>query len=329
MKFRRVPQRDDELSGFIKMAIEHLEKRFREAIVVKVPAASTVNLLIALDLPVHTALTLENTAAPGAPDLYFCVGKDETAACNVATAVEVTVGTPEVFTLKEMGEGNGKHYMNVTNAHPTNDAECRVSFELNWKRLGLHQEQMSRLKELGQEWLANYLLSISPATRTTVVVSIKDRLRKQFTQHAQVLLNIIAASVNITQADRDILRLPARDRTKSARPRISDAPYTGLLSAGGCTVKLTNRVATKVGRASIHPHADGVEIRWIILDANAPAPASPAECPNSQIITKAIHILHFEPENAAKRLHLFTRWHNNSDPHKSGPWSNRQNIVIS
>ena len=325
----RVPRADVAFQNYLIVAIPHLEKDFIEPINLMVGAGETVNVLELVNVPPNILLRLENTGIPTAPALYFCITGSETDACVSGSAVQVVVGTPQTLALKQIPDGGEWLYLNVTNPDPANGTSCRITFEKNWKRLGLIEEQMMLLKTKAQAWFSRYAKTLNPATRTTTLVSEKNDLKKDFIEYAIAPLNIIAASINITQEDRNILNLPARDRAPSPRPVITDMPVTALVGMGGGNVKVTNRTSHDASRASIHPDADGVEIRWAIVAASAPAPAFPADCPNSEVLTKAIHTLELTPENASKRLYLFARWRNNSEPAKSGPWNNVQTVVIS
>lgn len=325
----RVPRPDADFQNYLIVAIPHLEKDFIEPINLTVGAGETVNVMELVNVPPNILIRLENTGIPTAPDLYFCITNSEATACISGSATQVAVGTPQTLVLKQIPSGGEWLMLNVTNLDPTNGTTCRISFEKNWKRLGLIEEQMMNLRTKSQSWFSKYGKTLNPATRTSTLVSEKNALKKDFIEYAIAPLNIIAASINITQDDRDILNLPARDRAPSPRPVITDMPVTALAVLGGGNVKVTNRTSHDASRASIHPDADGVEIRWAIVADGAPAPAFPADCPNSEVLTKAIYTMELTPENASKHLYLFARWRNNSEPAKSGPWGNRQSVVIS
>ena len=329
MADKRISRKDDEFNTYVHNAIPHLNKEFRPSVSVAVGANQTVNLASVLGMPAYLEITFENTGAPGAPNLYFCVRASEFDACNPASAFTVALGASRTITLKELGLEGENYFINVTNTDPMTASSCKITYALNWKRLGLVQEQFTNLKNKATIWDEKYTLYLNPDTRTSTITSQKNNAKEDFIEYAEAPLNIIAASINILEEDRTILNLPARDRTPSPRPKITGAPYTNLQGEPGCTVKITNRVNSDASRASIHPDADGVEVRWIILDAAAPAPASPADCTNSELITKAIHTMQFDLANAAKKLHLFARWRNNSEPQKSGPWTNCFSVVLS
>ena len=323
----RIPRKDALFRSFLQTTVNHLKKPFLEEVTATVGADSTVNLVTA-DFTEQLEVTIENTGPVAAPDLYFCIVSAEDEACDTGTAIVVPQGETVTVVVKQLGSAT-LHELNVTNIHAMDGSSCKVTFPLNWKRLGLLQEQFDAWKNFHDNWIDKYLLTQNSATRTTTVTSEKNTLKNDFIAFAEAPMNVIAASFNLMQTDRDTFNIPQRDRTPTLRAAIADAPFSDLRGRDGCTVKYTHRVTGDASRSSMHPDADGVETKWILLDANAPAPASPAACPNTEFSSKAIHTLDFDIEDAGKRLHSFSRWRNTSEPEKSGPWGQRMTVVLS
>jgi len=323
----RIPKKDSDFLLFIERTYDHLDKPFLEEVTATVAAGATVNLVSA-DFTEQLEITIQNTGAVAAPDLYFCIVSADTEACDIDTAVVVPQGETVTIIVKQLGNVE-HHALNVTNLHATDSSSCKVTFPVNWKRLGLLQEQFDEWETYHDNFVDKYLLTQNPVTRTTTITSEKNTLKNNFITFAEAPMNQIAASFNLMQADRDIFNLPKRDSTPTPRAPITEAPVTDLKGGDGCTVKFTHRVTSDASRSSIHPAADGVETKWVLLDANAPAPASPAACPNTEFSSKAIHTMDFEIEDAGKRLHTFSRWRNTSEPQKSSPWGQRMTVVLS
>lgn len=323
----RIPRKDADFLLFLQRTVNHLKEPFLEEATATVAALTTVNLGTA-DFTEQLEVTIENTGPVAAPDLYFCIVSEDDEACDTDTAIVVAQGETVAVIVKQLGSAT-LHELNVTNIHPTDSSSCKVTFPLNWKRLGLLQEHFDTWKNFQDNWIAKYLLTQNPATRTTTITAEKNSLKDDFIAFAEAPMNIIAASYNLTQTDRDIFNIPERDRTPTPRAAITEAPFTDLKGGDGCMVSFTHRVSGDASRSSIHPDADGVETKWVLLDSGAPAPGAPAECPNTEFSSKAIHSLDFGIENAGKRLHSFSRWRNNSEAQKSSPWGQRMTVVLS
>jgi hypothetical protein len=178
-------------------------------------------------------------------------------------------------------------------------------------------------------WLNIYLKTQAPETRTKVLVDEKTALKKAFTEFAQDVLRTIEGSVNIVEADYETFNIAMRDDTGTPREPITEAPVTSLTALAGSGVAFRHRTTTDASRASRHLLADSIEIRWMLLDITAPAPVAPENCPNVAFSTKAIHAMQFAVGDAGRRLHTFSRWRNNTEPLKSGPWGGLQSIVLS
>jgi len=318
---RRIARKDSELLAYFNDTNNFLKAPFREAVILALSANSTENVNIGEFVPPYMTVTLENTGAPTDADLLFCMTSDEDNACTIGSAILLTPGNSQTVTMKDLGYETGFVFFNVTNADPTNPGSGRISFQLNWQRLGMVEEQFLQWRQYGQNWTKKYLLAQSDATKTKAVVSDKNLLREEFTAFAENILTAISGNINLINPDRAILNLPARDREPSPRPAITEAVYTMVKTEPGCTLQFKHRVSSDSNRSSILPASNGVEIRWIVLDADAPAPTAPAQCTHSSIATKAIHYLSFGVENANKKVYFYCRWINTSDPSKNGPWS--------
>jgi len=317
----RIARPDGELANYFNSATPYLNARFRDTAADTVDAGNTVNVPLGPDVPMYMKVLLENTGAPGSPDLLFCMAANEGVACVVGSSVQLAVGTSQLVTIKTMGGTNLNTRMNVTNAGPLGSTSFRITFERNWERLGLVEDQALMWLNFSQDWLERYNLSINTNTKTKTIVEEKNQLRKDFTAFAEPVLNHISSSLNIVAADRNTLNLPARDRSPSARPAITEEVVTILQTEPGCNIRFTHRTIGDGSRSSILPISNGVEIRWIILPLGTPAPETPEDCTHSFIATKSIHNMAFGIENTNKRFHAFFRWVNTSDPSKNGPWS--------
>jgi len=329
MSDTRVPRKESEFVLYLVNTTDYLIEPYRSPISSAVPANTTVNLLFDEKLPANMKVTVENLGAAGVdPPLHFCLGNTETNSCDPATAVNVIAGSSATVFIKQLGAA-GKYNINVTNAHATDSSSCRITFQANWERLGLIEEVKQQWENDAALCVNKYQKANNPATATPNSIDEKNTAFAAFYEFSKGVLKTIEGSVNIVDADRNAFHIPLRDSTNTAREPIDDAPNTSVEAGAGCTVVFRHRTLTDASRASRHPLADCVEIRYVLLDISAPPPATPEACPNVAMFTKAKHNMTFPTADAGKRLHTFSRWRNNNEPEKSGPWSGLISIVLS
>jgi len=93
---------------------------------------------------------------------------------------------------------------------------------------------------------------------------------------------------------------------------------------GGCKVRVSCRTASDSSRASMHPNADGVEIKYALGEA----PANVDACPNKEVFAKSRFIVSLATADAGKRIYAYLRWRTNSNPEKNGPWSDQLETIL-
>ena len=204
----------------------------------------------------------------------------------------------------------------------TNKTRLGVSSANNTTLNGLHNEPAG-----GTGWLQVFPLSQNNATRTTTITKDKNTLRRQIEALMRTIFNDIPESV-LTQLDRDTLNLKKRDTIPSARAQITTAPFVDFKGEEGGIILVTCRVIKKSDRASIHHDADVVQMKYIITDVDAQPPATMNDCPNVFTSKRAIFRFAEAANMPGKRLYAFLRWQNDSDKAKSGPYNQRDTVVI-
>ena len=137
----------------------------------------------------------------------------------------------------------------------------------------------------------------------------------------------------ITNQDREILHLPERDKSPTAKGKIEDVAIVDIKGIGGNQMKFRIRTEEDASRASVHEEADFIEVKYFIA-SNTPVPGGPdfptIEQATSYIISKkAIFILELPTGNTGKLLVAFVRWANASNPANSGPWTLPKYAVVS
>jgi len=217
-------------------------------------------------------------------------------------------------------------------------------------RLGLVATQAAEWEAYRVSWNVQYALAENEATSTRAVTNEKNRIRKDFTAFASPLLTAFSVNPNLTEADRLTFRIPRPDRTPTARGKINDDAYALIKPVGGGSIQVKVRTDADSSRASRHPLADAVEVRYALLpasavggtapeDPTAPAPTntptvggearasvgnvipvSALDCPLVFISTKATFLMVLGPQHSGKRFYAFFRWVNLSNPANSGEW---------
>jgi len=118
------------------------------------------------------------------------------------------------------------------------------------------------------------------------------------------------------------------DTEPSPGSPITDVPIVGLKGLGGGDIEVRCRVTTDQTRASMHPDANVVDYRYIMVASGTVPPADPEDCPKGDSQPKAKFVLRAGAKNSGKRFYGFFRWLNNRRPRQEGPWSDAQSVVI-
>jgi hypothetical protein len=97
---------------------------------------------------------------------------------------------------------------------------------------------------------------------------------------------------------------------------------------GGGTIEVRCRTETDQTRDSMHPEADVIECRYILIPVKGVPPNDPDQCPEVRASTKAHFFIQCGVKNAGQCFYGFFRWVNLTNPDNSGPWSNAKTVVI-
>jgi hypothetical protein len=137
----------------------------------------------------------------------------------------------------------------------------------NGERLGLAPAEIGSWTGYRNQWAAIYPQYTNVNTRTKTIKDQKNELKATFMEFAMPLLDRIAASPAITGADRNVYNLPVPDRNPTARGAILETPYVNLKPLGGGMIQVRTRTEADASRASRHPLADAVEVRYKLVAA--------------------------------------------------------------
>jgi len=109
------------------------------------------------------------------------------------------------------------------------------------------------------------------------------------------------------------------------RPQIEDVPFAAMDAQPGSRIEFTCRTLSDASRASMHPDADVVEVRFIV---GTTPPATVNDCSQKEISSKAKFTIELNAADAGKKIFAFVRWRNNSEPSKSGPYGDMLTTVV-
>jgi hypothetical protein len=195
-------------------------------------------------------------------------------------------------------------------------------------RLGLTGTQMTDWEDYRVAWNANYESYTDPARRTKSVTNIKNTNRQKFIAFASPLLTAFSVHPALTENDRATFRLPAPDKIPTERVKIDGVPVAELIPVVGAEIKIRVRTSTDSTRASRHPMADHVEMRYAVVAVGDAPPATAADCNLSAISTKAIFSVQVGQEHSGKRVYAFFRWVNASNAALNGNWGMIMHTVV-
>lgn len=208
----------------------------------------------------------------------------------------------------------------------------------NWQRLGLTATESAEWTSKRVYWRDTLFPKYSnPETSSSPVKKQVQNFIRDFRAFANPLLDRMAVGGAVSVADGAAFNFVVeRDTVPTPRGKINHTPLAGFQPLGGGELRVRVRTNEDASRASRHPLADGVEIRWAIITppsgTQEPIPPSPPapgagttppatieQCPHSHISKKALFVLETGRENKNKMLCAFFRWVNFSNSANNGP----------
>jgi len=219
----------------------------------------------------------------------------------------------------------------------------------NATRLGLIATQLAEWDTRRVNWNTIYDKHKDESKRTKTITAEKDDQKKAFVQFANPLLTGMSVKPALTNDDRGALHLALRD-APTERAKITTSPLAKIIPMEGGELTIRVRTTSDNNRASKHPDADHVEMRYALVDATASSsgssggsssdpstgngsqnsiPTKAMDCILTESSKKAIFVLALGQENSGKRIYAFFRWVNTSKSADSGPWSTVvQSVVV-
>ncbi|MBI5777978.1 MAG: hypothetical protein HZA49_00790 [Planctomycetes bacterium] len=138
----------------------------------------------------------------------------------------------------------------------------------------------------------------------------------------------IANNSAIPAEQKMILGGRERDLEPSPGGPIDDVPSVKVAGVGGGTIKVWCKVTEDKTLPSMHPDANVVEYRYILLETGDVAPSDPEDCPKGDSSSRARFTIKAGAKNAGKRFYGFFRWVNNHRPRQEGDWTNAISVIV-
>jgi hypothetical protein len=204
-------------------------------------------------------------------------------------------------------------------------------------RLELTTTQAAQWLSYRDQWIDIYPKYTNTATRTASVTNTKNAIKKNFSVFAETALKRIEISENLTDDDRETFNLHKRDKVPTKRGTITDIPIGKLTGAGGGILEIRVRREHDATRSSMHPLADAIEFKYLILEDNK-TDSDPKEgkddvpnaddCPLSITSKKALWRTNLGAKARGKRIIGFLRWINLSNPENNSGWSELLTTIL-
>jgi len=171
-----------------------------------------------------------------------------------------------------------------------------------------------------------YHTAQNKTTRNRTDVLAHRQMRDRYEKEIRTFVRKYGDFLSDT-AKRD-LGLTIRDLEPTPRGKIDVIPYVNLKAIGGGEVQVRCRTERDQTRASMHPLADAVKVRYTLMPVGEVPPEGQQTAKKSQVSRKARFTISLGDEQAGQRFYGFFRWVNLSNPANSGPWSPVQTVIV-
>lgn len=190
---------------------------------------------------------------------------------------------------------------------------------------GISPADLGELVVASGKYNNHYKAISNKRARTMAQVAGHDEARKNFEKQLRLFVNaFIRGNAKITDEQMTGLGLARRRKKRKVREAMNEAPQLILQVLGGMQVKVFCRQPDTVGKASVHPESDGIELRYSL---GTPA-THVAQATEVLFTKKAKNLLRLPLDAQGKKLYVFARWLNLTHPNRSSPWSAVREVVV-
>lgn len=161
--------------------------------------------------------------------------------------------------------------------------------------------------------------------RTKADVDRHRQARKLYEKELRAFLNAhIRYNEDVPRDEKIAMGVPPRDLEPTPRGKIDAVPYINLKPLGGGDIQVRARAEKDKTMASMHPLADGIECKYLIVPKGEMAPEDiDASGMKTQTSKKARFTVSCGLKHTGDTFYGFFRWANLSVPANSGQWSTK------
>ena len=195
---------------------------------------------------------------------------------------------------------------------------------------GIPDAAIAPLLVLQAEFIGLYNIIKDKKNRTSAKVGLFNDCRKRFAKAWRLFhKEWVAFNSAISRDDMIILVGKDYDPSHTRRGKITGFPYMNLKALGGGNIEVRAQVEKDATRPSMHPLADGVECRYILVPKGEMAPGGHTEAKETIVSRKSIFKIKCGDQNAGESFWGFFRWVNLTTPDNSGEWTQALKVVLS
>jgi hypothetical protein len=186
------------------------------------------------------------------------------------------------------------------------------------------------LQTLQTAWSAAYAAA-NPAsnkkTRTTVQTTAMTTAKKNYTAAIRKFVKAnLKENALVTNADRQNMGIPISKTTRTPSTAPTTTPQLSVTQGSGNTVLVKFTAGMDAKGVSKRAKPTGVVMVELRFAVGGNPPATPDDCPKTEIASRSPHKLVFSAADSGKRVYLYGRWLNNRKV--GGPFTPSQITVV-
>jgi len=174
-----------------------------------------------------------------------------------------------------------------------------------------------------------YLKSQNKNSRTRADVAAHKIAAEQYLKKLRLFWNKWIEDGDMPTEEKLLLGGDLLDTEPTPRGKIHSTPVIGQRALDGGSIEFWARVTTDQTRPSMHPLADAVECKYLIVPKGEMPPEDPDASGIKTVVSKkARFIISCGVKNAGDTFYGFFRWVNLTTPANSGDWTTKPKGVV-
>jgi len=194
---------------------------------------------------------------------------------------------------------------------------------------GIPAPSVTALTTRRGEYEPLYLKSQDKGNRTQGDVARHRQKRRIYQAEIEVFVNAYMRYNPAIPDDQMVqLKMPRRDMSPSPHPDITDVPFVKLAATSGGDIEVRVRVTEDTKMASMHPAANLIELRFVILEPGDIPPSDENDYTKKEVSSRAKFTLALGLKNTGKKFFGIFRWVNVRKPRTAGHWTEPISVII-